>query len=85
MGVGGCSGFSGALLVRDRVLDGPLGTSAYIVGLQLGTLTPLQVQSGPRIQWSQMQWEMVAGVGRLLWGLWSIGGCRWSMECAPED
>lgn len=26
--------------------------------------TPLQVLSGPKLQWSQMQWEMVAGVAR---------------------
>lgn len=32
---------------------------------------PVQVQSGPRLWWSQIQWGMVIGMVRLLQGLCS--------------
>lgn len=42
----------------------------------------LQVQSESRLWWSQVQWGMVAGMGRLFFRVSGFGGWGWCMGCS---
>lgn len=69
-GIRDCSKVSGATLGGQSAWDMLPGSRLERVGPCILELrhSPLQVYVGPRLQWSQLPWRLVAGVVRLISG-----------------